>query len=498
MSNSTSSSDSVRLTHPMIFHSQGCQDTERSPNLTINHLPDEVLLEIFDSYRRLEDIGPCIGPHNHQWKKNYVWFNLAHVCRRWRAVTFASSSRLDLAITVGPEKPSNFKEILSSPLPILVDYAYMREDITGSALWRLRAALEHHRDRVREIAFGGSRASFDKFFQVTNCAFPILESVFLQFGRCNESNIPDTFLRGSDLSELQLRRLRLYNVTLASISGFLLSATALTDLHLLIDTAFGPSPKTSLLACFQGMPCLRSLRVDVSIAFGREFLSQPPTPKDIVPLSKLTFFRYRGHSIFLDALVAGISAASLRDVEIEFFVIQPLVVHLPRFINEIEAHYHAVHVTFRDFDIRLSFLTQSEYIGHCVLYIILGPSLDSVMQMSAALSTKLAAVEELRVTVYKTEFFLSWRGFYHQCHSVKVLRTGGIHNDFIARTLFQDHQDHGEPDDLAFLPALEEIDLGEKLKPFYESERRSQLAAFQPFVSARQRAGRPVKVFFRP
>jgi hypothetical protein len=43
---------------------------------------------------------------------------------------------------------------------------------------------------------------------------------------------------------------------------------------------------------------------------------------------------------------------------------------------------------------------------------------------------------------------------------------------------------------------LEEIDLGKA--PSYESERGSQLAAFQPLVSSRQRAGRPIKVFFGP
>jgi hypothetical protein len=61
-----------------------------------------------------------------------------------------------------------------------------------------------------------------------------------------------------------------------------------------------------------------------------------------------------------------------------------------------------------------------------------------------------------------------------------------------------DADDHGEPGDLVFLPALEEIELGNK----YESQLKSQLAAFELFVSTRQRAGRPdrgpVKVMFSP
>jgi hypothetical protein len=374
----------------------------------------------------------------------------------------ASSSRLDLCITVGPEKPGHIKTILSGPFPIFLNYMCMKhKDITGSALWRMRAALKHHRDRVREIDFSGTQANFDKFFEVTNCAFPVLESLFLQFivrrfKYEDELKLPDTFLRGPDLSALHLRRLKVYEVTLASISRFLLSATALTDLSLLIlDTAFSPSPETSLLACIQGMPCLRSL--DLFISSGGE--PQSP-PKDIVPLlnvplSNLTLFRFGENSVFLDALVAGISAPSLRVVEIELLVIQPPILHLPRFINEIEEYYHAVHVTFQESEFCLSLLTQSEHTSHCELCINLRAGrhpLDSVMQMSSALSTKLAAVEELRVTINKTESFFSWGWFYHHCPSVKVLRTGGIRNNLVARTL---HQVHGEPDDLAFLPALE-------------------------------------------
>jgi hypothetical protein len=75
-----------------------------------------------------------------------------------------------------------------------------------------------------------------------------------------------------------------------------------------------------------------------------------------------------------------------------------------------------------------------------------------------------------------------------------VLRTGGKNNHCIAPTLLQDD---GEPDDLPFFPALEEIDLGENSSTLV-SECESQLAAFQPFASVREQADCPVKVFFSP
>ncbi|KAF8475211.1 hypothetical protein DFH94DRAFT_116376 [Russula ochroleuca] len=418
---------------------------------------------------------------------------------------FASSSRLDLSITVGPEKPRHIKTILSGPLPILIDYTRMYGDIAGSALWRLRAALKHH-DRVREIAFEGSRANFNQILKMTQCAFPVLEGLIICFGdNYYEPKLPDTFLRGPDLSDLHLRRIALQDVSLASISGFLLSATAVTDLYLKIDTPFGPSPEASLLTCLQGMPCLR--RLDLSMSILSESPLQPPTtpsPKDVVPLSKLTTLRYGGYGVFLDALAAGLSAPSLRNVSIQFFDhVLPAVtarVHLPRFISEIEECYHAVHVNFHDSGFSLSLWTQSEYINHYLprfkLSRVPGHVPELIIRMSGALSTRLATVEELRVTFVSTaanvwEDFIPWREFLQHFPRLKAFRTEGAINCSIARALLRDH---GEPNnDFAFLSALEELELG---KNSSDSPCGPELAAFEPIVSARQQAGCPIKVFF--
>jgi hypothetical protein len=147
--------------------------------LTINNLPDEVLLEIFDFYRQ------DIDPYDHQWKENHVWINLAHVCRTWRAIVFTSSSRLDLGITIGPIKPYHIKTILSGPFPIFINYKDM-DRLFGSALWRMRAALKQH-DRVREISIDRMGATYDKFFKETQCAFPALEAFPFALETSNQS-----------------------------------------------------------------------------------------------------------------------------------------------------------------------------------------------------------------------------------------------------------------------------------------------------------------------
>jgi hypothetical protein len=123
------------------------------------------------------------------------------------------------------------------------------------------------------------------------------------------------------------------------------------------------------------------------------------------------------------------------------------------------------------------------------------------MRMSSALSTRLYALEELRITINSNNHEnlkkISWPRFYQLFPSVKALRTGGVNNYCVARTLHPDNGEYDNYDYLAFFPALEEIDLG-KNSLTTKSENRSQVAAFQSFVSARQRAGRPVKVFFSP
>ncbi|KAI0288672.1 hypothetical protein BC826DRAFT_658909 [Russula brevipes] len=93
---------------------------ERSLSLTIDGLPDELLLEIFDSYRLNQD-----GNERWNWNRNLRWCTLTHVCRRWRRVVFASLFRLDVALTVSNFNPGHMRALFSPhlpPLPIDVDY----------------------------------------------------------------------------------------------------------------------------------------------------------------------------------------------------------------------------------------------------------------------------------------------------------------------------------------------------------------------------------------
>jgi len=73
-------------------------DRATSAQVTIDVLLDDLLLEIFDLYREE-------STRRYPVKATWEWTTLAHVCRRWRAIIFASPRRLHLRVTCDPRTP---------------------------------------------------------------------------------------------------------------------------------------------------------------------------------------------------------------------------------------------------------------------------------------------------------------------------------------------------------------------------------------------------------
>src|SRR5712672_1762082 len=63
--------------------------------VTIDVLPDDVLVEIFTFYVNIDDLYPPLNK----------WHALVHVCRRWRYLVFASPRRLNLRLKYGGHGP---------------------------------------------------------------------------------------------------------------------------------------------------------------------------------------------------------------------------------------------------------------------------------------------------------------------------------------------------------------------------------------------------------
>jgi hypothetical protein len=339
----------------------------------------------------------------------------------------------------------------------------------------------------------------DKFFKATKCSFPALESLALRNKNEQVLKIPATFLKGTNL-HLRLRSLKLHPISLTSISRtsisrLLSSATALTDLSLKIDRHYEVPDLQHLLSRLQGLPYLR--RLDLEITGSMDYMGQLTEPKESFPLAKLTSFHYYGDSAFLDILTL-FEAPSLQDVDIHLYdqtrtrTLRPFQ-HLPQFINHVGEHYHVVQVVLETDQFDFSLLARSEGVGHySPRFRIRSPRFDDtnfqnwIMEITSVFSAKLSTMEELLIIVKVVrEEVIPWRTFLEQFPSVKEFRIQGRNNHRIANAL-----QHGGPN-LSVLPALERITL---YTTSYVADHSSKLAVFQPFVSARQQAGREVHV----
>jgi F-box-like len=100
---------------------------ESSSHVTIEALPDEVLLKIFDFCRTapVDRLSGWQGP----WPK--IWQNLVHVCQRWRYVVFSSPLRLDLRIYCSDKTPARETLDVWPAFPIEIFQSILMSGITS-------------------------------------------------------------------------------------------------------------------------------------------------------------------------------------------------------------------------------------------------------------------------------------------------------------------------------------------------------------------------------
>jgi F-box-like len=464
-------------------------------------LPEDVLLEIFDSYRQTFEQEPG---YEWVWNGKDGWFNLAHVCQKWRCVVFSSSSRLRVRLLfVSRRAPRANVLARLPPLPIVVDYGSTTLQ-TMKEQNRAVAALRFP-DRVRRIVLKVSNPVLDGIHRAIKRPFPSLECFELLYESMSgpKFDLPTTIFRGCAPS---LRHLRLQNVRLASLSPLLSSTKGLVDLNLEVDNVVCPSPAASLLTHLQGMPCLRRLQLRLPISS-----PVPPTRvPDIVRLLRLTHFQFSGSRRCLEALAAGIAAPFLQDLNIQFqddpstvFRLQ----HLSRFIRDIEGLFFAVLVESMLSGHRISMLTHSHFPDEPPRRITVEDLVGSfVWSGPATLYARLTTVEQLffhdQYRYPYQESLLcghghanSWREFFEQLRNVKILRVQRNAMLDVAQFL---SQNGGEPPS-HLLPALEEIELRSAVPNgarISDKEREDVHSAFDPFITARQQAGCPVRIYW--
>ncbi len=114
--------------------------------VTVDVLPDDVLLAIFDFYVVKYQVTDLVLDDNDAEKKIELWQSLVHVCRRWRGLVFASPRRLNLQLFCIPSRTAKKTLDVWPALPLLI-----RGGVSKPSVDIAVAQLEHS-DRIRLIA----------------------------------------------------------------------------------------------------------------------------------------------------------------------------------------------------------------------------------------------------------------------------------------------------------------------------------------------------------
>jgi hypothetical protein len=265
-------------------------------NASIEVLSDDVLLIIFGPYRVSSPLH---------------WHRLAHVCRRWRRIVFASPRGLDLRLYCKPGTPVMKTLDCWPALPIVVQYrgCQVLDYPTSEDEDNIVATLKHS-DRICSISLIVTKSLLKKLGTIVQ-SFPELEYLALQ---CRDLYMPfpPSFQWGT-----RLRSLSLTGISLSALPQLLSSSPNLVDLQLhdIVNTREELPPQT-FAGAVSGMTRLQSLSLHFHVLFQYNPVDVPPFSGERVVLPALTHIKIRGITDdYLNGFVARIDAPHLADIE---------------------------------------------------------------------------------------------------------------------------------------------------------------------------------------
>ena len=459
--------------------------------VTINILPDNVLLHIFHSYRSTYLDGPDQFDLLWSWR----WRRLAHVCQRWRAVVFASPNFLDLRLLFDPWTRVELTDIWP-PLPTIIRNMAdcpMPED------YDFDAATVHH-NHVYEIdLFYLTNSQLQRLASAMQKQFPALTHLLLESAYdCRPATaLPDGFLGGF---APRLQSLELYSIPFPTLPKLLLSATDLVYLTLSNIPHSGYISPEVIVTGLAVLVNLRTLTLDFESPRSRpDRKNRRPPPPIRTVLPSLTRFGFHGVSEYLEDLVARIDAPLLDSIRIDFF--HQLIFDIPQlaqFMRRMTGFMaiDEIHVVFDDYGVRVECIPPTMTFDKTSRLRIscrwLDWQLSSLEQVFTSFFPSIHMVEYLYI--YTCQYSSSrqqddienthWLESLHPFTAVTNLYICEETAQSIAPAL----QDLVGERAIDVLPALENF-YWEELQP-----RRPVREAFGQFIAARELLGRPVAI----
>jgi F-box-like len=290
-------------------------DWYHTGQLTIDMLPDNALLKIFDSF---VDDNDNID----------AWHLLVHVCRKWRNVVFEPSRRLNLQLHYIAGRPQAVRELLDilvwpdSPIAIKL-YDPPTRDVDNIVAALALAHPDLHPDRDFEISLGMVATSL---LEVIFAAMQVPFSAQMRLKFLPEPIPPDSF---SDGSTPHLR-------PFPGLPMLLLSATDLVRLTLRHIPHSGYISPEAMVTCLATLTKLEFLGLDFESprSCPDRDCHRLPLPPTRPALPALTKFEFRGVSEYLEDLVARINAPLLEELYIIFF--HQLLLDTPHLVHFIK------------------------------------------------------------------------------------------------------------------------------------------------------------------
>jgi len=283
----------------LLRHSASATDHRNVGKVTIETLPEEILLEIFSFYM-------C------EFYFNDIWETLVHVCRRWRSIVFAAPQRLNLQLLCTSGTPASKMLDIWPALPIL-----LRVDCSSDVLNdNVFAALEKY-DRICKVYITSvSDAGLEKLAGTMQVPFPALTSLFLHSSG-NTAPLSESLLGGSAPN---LQSLCLIDIAFPALPKLLLSSPGLVRLSLCGIPDSGYIPPDSMVDCLASLTRLETLEIRFQYSqLRRDQASRrsPPLTRTVFPV--LSGLVLKGVTEYLDQILAHIEAPPLDHVHIIFF-----------------------------------------------------------------------------------------------------------------------------------------------------------------------------------
>lgn len=451
--------------------------------MTIDTLPNDVLLDVFDF-------------HLAEASKVEAWNALVHVCQRWRGLVFESIRRLNLRIVCTNEIPVREKLDVWPALPIVISGSVNPQ----SCLDNLMAALEEH-DRVCQIELSLTWRLED-LFKALKEPFPELTVLKLR-----STETPDPFFSYSGQyfgGATHLRSLSLTNIPILEVPNLLLSCTDLVDLSLM------GFPMTNLVSPDEMVTALSALTRLQVLHLGPEFdefhpdwqSRHLPATRTVLPsLIELKFagiieylgdFTARIDTPLLDRLIIVVSFHLDSVLALNTPQILRFISHVPKFLAVDEAHIGISHASFKVWINFFSTRTSNGVLKLEIYCIRPEEQFSCLAQFCRSPFFPLFTLECLYIDGGKyprrhgrdDAEYTRWLELLQPFTSVKNLY---ISEDF-ARSMAPALQDLGCEKATAVLPTLENV-LIEKFQLYGPVN-----ACFSNFSATRQLCGRPIVV----